>query len=1451
MIISKSMTWSKSGAVLFLILAFAASCQTKEEEEEEGETEAVATTSSAVTFIQNQCTYNGSVPNQCSPGQRCVLRKINGAEVRQCTSDTDLSIYDEIRTEGTKLSNDPKRPLPLASVYCGGPGSEAQMYIRSQFPESTYGPPGYLLNTDYFQNGPTMNLGYQMELIKSGDTPNNPKNFNHILPVLDLALPRFKNNDLNNQDSMWSVTYHDATDSTKPFHFTLSQERDWLHNTWNAPRALLNGVTPMQALNDAFLPISIVLPQFEDMIDGLETSYWTPAIRNSLFHCPPYPTINWPANGGCYLTPFANKAHYTEMGKELANKNLLKFYREQYKRPAAVIFVSNNEAYRSISWLDAMAHKAGYEAAGLSGPNFDYTAVNPGVSDPNATQKRYIDKQWVDFYTEIRSGVQMGLDANRVGGASADEWAEASKWFVAYNSRPLAFETHIDNRHFKPDLYLYKPYDLPYRRCCENMYDGADNAYACRATLPFNAQDPGLPDGGRTNVCFHKDATRTGPDDPPTRCYQDDSQNYDPFKDCAKPMWPRSSLAGPNIPWHSLGGSPGTPNSSPPGAWDFYDNVRAAEFLSSAPSPSLSTTTDDARKAFHMLDDSWPATALNDPKPIDKWFRAWDGVLGGGFIFGEHIVDFMNGRFLLYAGFHSNFLDTQILEQDWSPNFWNELYTYHTGDILSGELVKHGQAYVEAKYPHLTSARARGMTQLFLWMNRPRIVRSFDSCLGYGQFRTYAERFFTADIAAVDRVWNESDLRSFWENSELVENKAYLDEFETRGIVPYYRNENGLPPKYWLLKTSSENIHFTSWLNGNYGIGTTTVMTDVSAIARRQDPETGPDRYLVYAFTQKPSTLKQVVITVPRPGDGTDTFNLTVDVEQGGSIFVVNDYPSGAYPLPTLAQGSPSPVLTGTPTLTLEGTGFAAATQVKIDSIAVVASYISGERLTVVVPQELATPGQHTVTVTNPGRTPVSKPFEVRAASCYDHLVTSDYSPTGAGATSGVYSIDPDGYVVNGNGNEVVPPFTVYCDQTTDGGGWALVAFHPAPPAALYPSNLTNLYTAAAPTPADTTAGIVKYFMTSDLRKPGAQLKAVNAIDANPQNNESYVFELDRFTGPIQFDKENTNTNFVDGERTINRGIIAGNTSPVLNHFQVYHGCAAYGPDCRQPVSSSSLYSPGLLMVFDWQDAPNNEAFFNGQAHAHFGGTPKIEGGVNPQEVWARRGKELWYRTQNLASRGARTSCQAHRDAGEDLDALYLIDPDGPNATAPFLAWCDMDGQYGWTLLVSQQEFFSKVLSDYYNGDAPTPKNRGILSYYMKVDLKSVFSHLRVANDDSDPAKREYTFTLSSFTGPLVIDGPGFYASGSANWQGIVAGRGTNMSAPVINAYQLGQVCSSGGCRGATTISDPSYSPGLLLLFDWHNSTELNPSRDYHAHFGGKSALESFYSRRGDYVYAR
>ena len=261
------------------------------------------------------------------------------------------------------------------------------------------------------------------------------------------------------------------------------------------------------------------------------------------------------------------------------------------------------------------------------------------------------------------------------------------------------------------------------------------------------------------------------------------------------------------------------------------------------------------------------------------------------------------------------------------------------------------------------------MSQLQLWMHRPRVVRNFDVCQGGGNKLNYTAPFLQADLDAVDAIWDDTTLQSFWKSSELVENAAYTTMFRTRGVRPFEVDWNAYPSRYWFLETDREKSDFTAFKNGaSLDLNPIRIMTDVVAIARVQTSPT--KRYLVYAFTQTPATQKRVKITVP----GAQFSNLYVDVDQGGSFFVVNDPASLSLASVTTLSPASVPVSTSDFTLTINGSNFYPGSVVKMGTTALTTTYVSPGQLKAVVTDADATVGSHNITVVNagPGASPSS-----------------------------------------------------------------------------------------------------------------------------------------------------------------------------------------------------------------------------------------------------------------------------------------------------------------------------------------------------------------------------------------------------------------------------------------------------------------------------------------------
>jgi len=125
---------------------------------------------------------------------------------------------------------------------------------------------------------------------------------------------------------------------------------------------------------------------------------------------------------------------------------------------------------------------------------------------------------------------------------------------------------------------------------------------------------------------------------------------------------------------------------------------------------------------------------------------------------------------------------------------------------------------------------------------------------------------------------------------------------------------------------------------------------------------------------------------------------------------------------------------TGGVTITINGADFTGTPTVTFGSNAAAVTFASTSQLRVTIPSA-GSAGAVTVTVRNPS------PYTLAGTGSftYDAPGSSIYAPAasclaiksgGYGSTDGTYYIAPDGVLANA--------FAVYCDMTSDGGGWTL-----------------------------------------------------------------------------------------------------------------------------------------------------------------------------------------------------------------------------------------------------------------------------------------------------------------------------------------------------------------------------------------------------------------------------
>ncbi|MCK6545954.1 IPT/TIG domain-containing protein [Myxococcota bacterium] len=158
------------------------------------------------------------------------------------------------------------------------------------------------------------------------------------------------------------------------------------------------------------------------------------------------------------------------------------------------------------------------------------------------------------------------------------------------------------------------------------------------------------------------------------------------------------------------------------------------------------------------------------------------------------------------------------------------------------------------------------------------------------------------------------------------------------------------------------------------------------------------------------------------------------DTSSFRELYVRGPQPS---PVPTVASLTPSSLVVGSPlaTLTINGSSFVSGAVVIFDGVPLATTYVSASQLTAPLPAgTAAVVSTHTVAVTNPapgGGTSGAVTLEVAALGSAGAPGTSCQDIYSSGTRA-------DGrYFVSINGVSTL----VYCDMTTNGGGWMLVLY--------------------------------------------------------------------------------------------------------------------------------------------------------------------------------------------------------------------------------------------------------------------------------------------------------------------------------------------------------------------------------------------------------------------------
>ena len=287
--------------------------------------------------------------------------------------------------------------------------------------------------------------------------------------------------------------------------------------------------------------------------------------------------------------------------------------------------------------------------------------------------------------------------------------------------------------------------------------------------------------------------------------------------------------------------------------------------------------------------------------------------------------------------------------------------------------------------------------------------------------------------------------------------------------------------------------------------------------------------------------------------------------------------------------------------------------------------------------------------------------------------------------TSGIYTIDTDGEGSNA-------PFQVYCDMTTDGGGWTLVA-------AQYENDPITNWNEGIQSDYDPSLATKKSFVLNTSQMPVHNQVAFGQ-DLNPTAID-YVSPFVYGTGNI--------------DKTIATSPKTGKSYHIHRNNALYY--TANDPEGTTNTDSALLNT----LTFDetggakysWAFSPNAAQVSRGYA---MNGDKQSTSESYAWTVWVRNAGPFG------SSDKPGMSCFDVKNSGVITSGIYWIDPTGGDHSDEYQVYCDMTNSGGgWTLVmqIADNTSLFEYNSSYWSTTNSTYNTAGISDITVSQNMKT------------------------------------------------------------------------------------------------------------------------------------